>query len=147
MTPRPIADKKAKLALVHIAKKDLALPDDAYRAILGGAAGISSAAELQFEHQFKAVMKAFENIGFKSVRQKAANKTRPQWKDQWGGTPDQRAKIETMWKAYARNPSDQALRAFIKRIAKVDHPRFLRVDLARKVIIALEAIARKKEKA
>ena len=145
--PLPISNKKAKLSMIHIAKKDTGITDDAYRSILNGAAGIDSAAELEYEYQFNAVMKAFENLGFKSTARGGGNKTkpksRPQWTDEWGGTPDQRAKIEVMWKTCARNPSEKALRAFIKRIAHVDHPRFLRVELARKVILALEKMMKK----
>jgi len=138
--PLPISNKKAKLSMIHIAKKDTGITDDAYRAILNGAAGINSAAELEYEYQFNAVMKAFENLGFKSTARK---NPRPQWGDHWGGTPEQRAKIEVMWKTCARNPSDRALRAFIKRITHVDHPRFLRVELAQKVILALEKMMKK----
>ena len=136
----PISNRKAKLSMIHIAKKDLGLLDDAYRAMLNGAAGINSAAELEYEYQFNAVMKAFENLGFKSTARK---NPRPQWSDYWGCTPDQRAKIEVLWKTCAWNPTERALRLFIKRIAHMDHPRFLRVELAQKVILALEAMAKK----
>jgi hypothetical protein len=139
----PLANRKAKLSLIHIAKKSVGIDDEAYRSLLFGAAGISSAAELEYERQFNAVMKAFENLGFKSSGREAKTRNRPQWTDEWGGTPSQRAKIEVMWRTCARNKSDRALRAFIKRIARVDHPRFLNVYLARKVIIALEAMMRK----
>ena len=135
----PLSNKRTKLSLIHIAKKSVGITDDAYRAILDGAAGVSSAAELEYEYQFNAVMQAFENLGFKSTARKSP---RPKWGDQWGGTPEQRAKIEVMWKTCARNPSERALRTFIKRITRVDHPRFLRVELAQKVIIALEAMMR-----
>ena len=133
--PLSISNRKAKLSMIHIAKKDMGLTDDTYRALLDGAAGLDSAAQMEYEHQFTAIMKAFENLGFKSTARK---NPRPQWTDEWGGTAAQRAKIEVMWKTCARNKSDKALRAFIKRIAKVDHPRFLRVSHARKVILALE---------
>jgi hypothetical protein len=139
-TPLPISNKKAKLSLIHIAKKDIGITDEDYRALLSGAAGVESASALEYEYQFSAVMKAFENLGFKSTSH--GGKTRPQWTDQWGGTPDQRAKIEVLWKHCARNPSDKALGAFIKRIAHVDHPRFLTAGLAQKVIIALEKMAK-----
>jgi hypothetical protein len=143
-TPLPISNRKAKLSLIHIAKNSVGITDEDYRSLLSGAAGIESAAELEYEYQFNDVMKAFENLGFKSTRRGEANKkTRPLRTDEWGGTPDQRAKIEVMWKTCARNPTDKALRIFIKRIAHVDHPRFLNVGLARKVIIALEVMMRK----
>jgi hypothetical protein len=137
-TPLPITNKKEKLAIIHVAKKDVGITDEDYRALLSGAAGVTSAAELEYECQFNAVMKAFENLGFKNLKKRGAS--RPQWTDTWGGTPDQRAKIEVMWRTCARNPTDKALCAFIKRIAHVDHPRFLNAALARKVIIALEVM-------
>ena len=141
--PLPISNKNSKMAIIHIAKKSVGITDEDYRTLLDGAAGIGSAAELEYEYQFHNVMKAFENLGFISTQRGGGKKPRPQWTDQWGGTADQRAKIEVMWKTRARNPTDRALRAFIKRIAKVDHPRFLNVVLAQKVIIALETMARK----
>jgi len=142
-TLHPITNKKAKLSLIHIAKDSVGITDEAYRALLYGCAKINSAADLEYEYQFNAIMKAFERLGFKSVRRGEGRKPRPQWTDTWGGTEDQRAKIEVMWKTYARYPNEKALRAFIKRIAGVDHPRWLNVELAQKVILALETMARK----
>jgi hypothetical protein len=142
-TPLPLTNRKSKLSLIHLAKKSVDLPDDAYRILLDGAAGVNSAADIEYEYQFNAVMKAFENLGFKSTQRGGGKKIRPQWTDQWGGTEDQRAKIEVLWQTCAKNKTEKALRLFIKRITRVDHPRFLNVQLARKVILALEAMARK----
>jgi len=141
--PLPITNRNTKLSLIHIAKKNSGIADDAYRILLEGAAGVNSAAQIEYEYQFNAVMKAFENLGFKSTQRSGGKKPRPQWTDAWGGTEDQRAKIEVLWQTCARNKTDKALRLFIKRITHVDHPRFLNVQLARKVILALEAMARK----
>jgi len=145
-TPLPITNRKTKLSLIHLAKKNTGMADDAYRFLLEGAAGVDSAAKIEYEYQFNAVMKAFENMGFKSTARSGGRNPRPQWKDAWGGTPDQRAKIEVLWQTCARNKTEKALRFFIKRITHVDHPRFLTVELARKVILALEAMARKSAK-
>jgi hypothetical protein len=141
--PAVLLNRKEKLSLIHIAKKETGITDEAYRILLEGAAGINSAAEITYEDQFNAVMKAFENLGFKSWKKQGKTDSRPRWPDAWGCTEDQRAKIEVMWKTCARNPSDRALRAFVKRIAHVDHPVFLRPHLARKVIIALGDMMRK----
>jgi hypothetical protein len=135
--PRAILNRKKKLSLIHIAKKETGITDEAYRLLLEGAAGISSAADIAWEDQFGAVMKAFENLGFKSWKKQGKTDSRPKREDAWGCTEDQRAKIEVMWKTCARNPGNKALRAFIKRITRVDHPAFLRPPLARKVILAL----------
>jgi hypothetical protein len=141
--PRPILNRKEKLSLIHIAKKETGITDEAYRILLEGAAGIGSAAEIAYEDQFNAVMKAFETLGFKSWKKQGKTTSRPEWPDTWGCTEDQRAKIDVMWKTCARNPSDRALRAFVKRIAHVDSPVFLRPHLARKVILALADMMRK----
>jgi hypothetical protein len=138
-----LLNRKSKLSLIHIARKETGITDEAYRILLEGAAGINSAAEIAFEDQFKAVMKAFENLGFKSWKKQGKTNSRPKWPDTWGCTEDQRAKIEVMWKTCARNPSDKALRTFVKRIARIDSPVFLRPYLARQVILALEDMMRK----
>jgi phage gp16-like protein len=138
-----LVNRSTKLSLIHIAKKETGITDEAYRILLDSAAGITSASEINFEDQFNAVMKAFGNLGFKSWKQQGKTTSRPQWPNTWGCSEDQRAKIEAMWKTCARNPSDKALQAFIKRIARVDHPAFLRPHLARKVIIALGDMMRK----
>jgi hypothetical protein len=138
-----ILNRKEKLSLIHIAKKETGITNEAYRLLLEGAAGINSAAEIVYEDQFSAVMQAFANLGFKSRKKQGKTTSRPEWPDTWGCTEDQRAKIEVMWKTCARNPSDRALRAFVKRIAHVDSPVFLRPYLARKVIIALGDMMRK----
>jgi hypothetical protein len=146
-THLPLTNRKTKLSLIHIAKASLGLTDDAYRALLEGAAGVNSAANIVHEHQFNAVMKAFKNLGFKrNGTSKTISASRPKWTDRWGGTEDQRAKIEVLWQQCARNKTERALRAFVKRIAKVDSPMWLDVELARKVILALEAMVRKPAK-
>jgi len=139
MTALPLRNKRAKLALIHVAKKETGLTDEGYRALLYAAAGVESAADLKLESQFNDVMKAFESIGFKSARKK----NRPAWPDRWRCTEDQRAKIEVLWKRTARNPSEEALRAFVKRIAHVDSPAWMDAKSAQKVILALEAMAKK----
>jgi hypothetical protein len=80
-------------------------------------------------------MTAFAKLGFVGLKPLA---TRPHWEDSWGCTEGQRAKIEALWRSVARNKSDHALRTFIKRIAHVDSPHWLNVQLAQKVILALE---------
>lgn len=50
--------------LIHVAKNQTGIDDDAYRAILAGSAGVASAAEIKTWAQFGAVMRAFRNLGF-----------------------------------------------------------------------------------
>jgi hypothetical protein len=141
--PQVLLNRKAKLSLIHIAKKETGLDDEAYRILLNGTAGIDSAAELVNENQFDAIMKAFSLLGFTSWKKQGKTTSRPRWSNTWGCTENQRAKIEVMWKTCARNPTDKALRSFVRRIAHVDSPVFLRPGLARNVIIALADMMRK----
>lgn len=133
-----ITNKRSKMSLIHIAKEKCGLDDAAYRALLSGAAGIDSAKDMEWEDQFVAILGAFENLGFQSWKKEGKTNSRPRWTDEWACKPGQRAKIEVMWKTCARNKDEAALRAFIRRIAHVDSPRFLNPGLARKVILALE---------
>ncbi len=57
---------KKKKALVHIAKEDLQLSEEAYRQILKAVAGVESSMELNREG-FEKVMKRFEEMGFKGL--------------------------------------------------------------------------------
>jgi hypothetical protein len=142
MVNNPISKKKTKLALIHVAKTKTGLTDDEYRAFLAGAAGINSAADIEWESQFQDIMSGFKKLGFASSKPLA---TRPHWEDSWGATESQRAKIEALWRSIARNKSDKALQTFIKRIAHVDSPHWLNVQLAQKVILALEKMKEKVE--
>jgi hypothetical protein len=137
---KPLQNRKAKLSLIHLAKKAVGITEEGYRILLLDMAGVDSAAELEYEYQFSAIMQAFKNLGFKNTVRKPGEGNRPRRPDAWGSTDAQRAKIEAMWRTCARNKTDKALRAFIRRIARVDHPRFLKPELARKVIIALEVM-------
>jgi hypothetical protein len=144
-TPLPISNKKAKLSLIHIAKKDVGVTDEDYRSILFGAAGVESAAELEYEYQFNAVMKAFENLGFKSTG--GSNKlkqTDTKSKRNWGWiSARQEYYIRGLWVLASRKKDEQSIRAIIKRIAKVDDIHFMQKKDATKVILALRDIAEK----
>ena len=140
----PITNRNAKLSMIHIAKKDTGIDDEAYRALLGGAAGVYSAAHIKYESQFTAVMKAFENLGFKSKPKDELKKTdttskrSPLWI-----TAKQEYYIRGLWDLASRKKSITSLRAMIRRIAGVDDIRFLSKVNAQKVIIALRDITKK----
>ena len=55
---------RAWLKVIHVAKRECALNDDEYRALLNSAAGVGSASDLKSLGQFRSVMKAFEKAGF-----------------------------------------------------------------------------------
>lgn len=60
----PIAKKKTKIALIHVAKAKTGLTEDEYRALLFGVAGVNSAADIEREDQFQGIMESFKKLGF-----------------------------------------------------------------------------------
>ncbi len=126
--------EKNQLAIIHIAKKQTGLSDQNYRELLYGAAGVSSAKEIQSNKQFLSVMQAFEKIGFKPENKKLPVK---QIQRNKLCTERQRYYIKGLWELTSRAKSEESLRSMIKRIADVDDLRFLNKEGATKVILAL----------
>lgn len=124
------------IRIIHVAKTQCGLDDEAYRALLEGAAGVSSSKEIRTVEQFNSVMLCFQRIGFKSEQQLV--------KHQWGCTAAQKEKIQKLWSLVARNPTEEALLAFMFRITHVEALEWINERLAQKVIIALEAMAAQK---
>ena len=60
-------ERRRRLAAVHCAKRDLGLDDEAYRALLAGAAGVESAAQLRTGRQWEAVMGALRRAGWQGT--------------------------------------------------------------------------------
>lgn len=71
MSPNTSTDaiRKRQLAQIHIAKSDLGLDDDTYRALLMDVAGVDSAAKLNAK-QRAAVLERFESKGWKNKKQR-----------------------------------------------------------------------------
>lgn len=124
-----LGKRREKLAIIHLAKKECALNEEAYRALLFGASGVASASLVESEAQFESIMRAFERLGFSST----ARRTR---KSPYC-SPGQMEYIKALWIAASREKSASALRAMVKRIGHVDDPRFLDKRGASAVILAL----------
>lgn len=118
------------IRLIHTAKGKLSLDDTAYRALLEGAAGISSSREIQNYGQFKAIMSAFRKLGFEPLNPL----------DSWGCSERQRGRILGLWNHATGGNDLKGLLGFVKRTAHVDSFRFLTPALASKVILGLEAM-------
>lgn len=124
------------LAKIHIARKDLGMDEETYRAFLRRETGKDSAKDLS-EAQRGQVIAAFEKAGWKG---KTAR--RPDGRTKLDG-PFAR-KLQALWigawnLGLVRNRDDAALLAFVKRQTGIDHTRFLRDgEDARKAIDALK---------
>ena len=130
----PLTKRQKLIQLIHIGRNKLALSDDAYRAILRGASGKNSCADMTIS-ELEEAMKALRRAGFR-VRKRLP--LRPENIGQ--ATREQLEYIKGMWELAATYKTDKALNAFIRRVAKVDDIRFLDVQGAQKVILALRAM-------
>jgi hypothetical protein len=122
--------RKKLIQLIHVGKGKLGMNEEAYRAFLNGVCGRDSAAKMTI-CQLEQALKAMRKNGFDQT----PNRVQPEEKGR--ATIDQLEYIKGMWTVCARNKNDAALTAFVKRISGVDALRFLDVDLAQKVILAL----------
>jgi len=128
--------RKKLIQLVHIGRSKMGLADDAYRAFLEGVANRNSCADMT-ARQLEAVLRAMRKHGFPL----APKRVRPDEKG--GASMAQLEYIKGMWAKCARNKSDEALLAFVERIARVKSLRFLTARSARDVIHALRNMTAK----
>lgn len=119
------------LAAIHVARKQLGLDDDAYRAVLQRVTGKASAKEMS-EAERRAVVAELRRLGFgayppRRLEGKYAPKLQALWIAAWN-------------LGLTRSRDDRALLAFIRRQTGIDDTRFLRYgDDAARVIEALKA--------
>jgi len=142
--------RRAELAAIHCAKKQLRLDDEVYRAVMQRVTGHRSAADLSAEERGK-LLNEFRRLGFQGTSEMVAQPKR--------GMHTAQGRLSwTLWnELYRVGALDQidrskpfaasylALGAFIKRVAKVDAPNWLTPEAANKVIEGLKAwLAREK---
>lgn len=130
--------RQRELAMIHIAKKQLGMEDDAYRAVLWAIARVTSAGDLDSAGR-KQLLEHMKKCGFKARPPKKA-----------GGRDledDPQSKmILALWlelhnQGVVRDPSERALAAWIKRQAGVDAVRWLRPQQKVAIIESLKAWA------
>lgn len=108
------------IAAMHVARKQLGLDEDTYRAALHHVTGKTSSAQMT-EAERQAVLEHFRQRGFKG---QSTGRRKPL---------DGRfaPKLQALWIAawnlgLVRDRDDRALLAFVKRQTGIDHVRFLR---------------------
>ena len=145
MTGRTLTQmRQADLQKIHIAKKQLGLSEDDYRAaVLSASKGkTDSAGDLDAQGR-TALLSHFKRAGFKP--RKPASKSRQPAKPDVpiGDDRDQVKKIRSLWIELhefgaVRNSSEAGLAAYVKRIKGKEHPKFLDIDEASDVIEQLK---------
>ena len=133
---KPAPDRRAMIAKIHLARKQLALTEGSYRDILRRVTGIDSAGAMRAE-QLDTVLREFARLGWKA-RPATRRSDRPQVR-----------MIHAVWKdivALQGHGDIAALRAFVRRQTKTDatpdgiaSPEFLDAEMANRVLEGLKA--------
>ncbi|WP_244478749.1 MULTISPECIES: gp16 family protein [unclassified Mesorhizobium] len=118
------------LAAIHVARKQLGLDEDTYRAVLVRVTGKTSAGDMT-EAERQQVLGAFREHGFKPAKVALdgpfAKKLQALWIAGWN-------------LGLVRDRRDSAMLAFVARVTGIEHTRFLRNAAdARKAIEALKS--------
>lgn len=129
--------RKRELAQIHIAKAQLGMDDETYRAMLWTIARVMSAADLDWAGR-KRVLDHCKAKGFKVKSAKKAKSTRPLASD------DQSKKIRALWldlheSGTVRDPSEKALAAYVKRVTHISALQWLNTYQASTVIESLKS--------
>lgn len=138
-SPSPVTRKQ--IALLHVAKRDLGLDEEAYRAILARYGGAESAADLDlagFDH----VMRYMTACGFRSTWTKRTYGYRPTM-----ASPPQVDLIRALWLRFSGkpDPDDFELNKWLDRFHKISSLRFVDNKRAAKVISALKAMVARRQ--
>ena len=119
------------IQLIHIAKSQIGLSDEDYRAVLESTTKKTSCSDMSL-FELNEVLKAMKKLGFKVKKLETKDN-----EIGWDASKEQMDYIKGMWELVARDKSDRTLYKFIKRITGADHPRFMRSVDSQKVIVAL----------
>lgn len=128
-------NRRAMLAKVHLAKKDLGLDDVVYREVMKRATGCASAAKCS-EQQLHSALAEFRRLGWVASGQRPRSRS------------PQARKIWALWyelheRGAVRNKGADALAAFLVRQVGVASPDWLDPEDASRVIEALRAWLRR----
>ena len=139
-----------QMALLQVARRELALHDGLYRGVLfwfGGS--VESASDLD-NHGFDQVMRYMGKLGFRSTKEEAKAKRETFGKRAAMATPSQVDLLRSLWMDYASDPmakGDEDLNAWLEKFFHVSALRFVDKVTAGKAITALRRmVSRKSDK-
>lgn len=125
---------KSTLAKIHIAKQQLAMDDDTYRAMLRSVGGVQSSKDLT-PAGASSVLKHLEQSGFKPIGRKPTAHA--------AADDAQSRKIRALWldlhsRGEVRDSSEKALASYVHRQTGVSALKWLSAAQASRVIEALK---------
>lgn len=134
--------RNAELAAIHVAKKQLGLDDDTYRAMLFSVARVSSAADLDHAGR-QAVIEHMRKRGFK----RSSEAARPRSAGRKPAVPADRQQLINKLEALlidGGRPWNYAS-AMAKRMFKLDALEFASAEQLHKIVAALEYDRRRRQ--
>lgn len=140
---KPLAIEK--IVIIHVAKQQLHMTDEDYRALLMQTAGVNSSKGLN-EAGFRAVMSRMEKLGFTRKWSKAAP-TATYGKRVGMATPAQVSSIVRLWTRWHGREDTRALGHWLERSFHVSDLRFVDAPTAQKAIEGLKAMLARKASA
>lgn len=122
------------ISLIHVAKKELALTEDSHRALLIGATEKDSLREMSVK-ELEAVIEVYKKHGFKKKKPKRAGTRKL-------ATGTHARLIRALWISLyqlgeVRDPSEEAMAKYVKRMGGVDSLEFLTARQSNAVISGL----------
>lgn len=129
---------RKQIAMLHVARKQLAMADEDWRAILRQEAGAESSTELDAQG-LQAVLGRLEALGFTPSGRPARG---PEYGWRTGmASPRQVAYIRSLWEEYTDGKGDdRSLGKWLDRTIKVANLRFVTYGNAARAITALRAM-------
>jgi len=131
------------IRLIHVAKRDLAMDDDTYRALLVTCTGHDSSSHLS-DAELNTVLAHMKRRGFTVRHAASKSKPKPTRKPSRAlAQSPQDKKIRALWLSLhkhgvVRDPSEAALAAYVKRITHVDALQWLDIQQASQIIETLK---------
>lgn len=132
---------RREVQLIHIARQQTNMDDDTYRALLRDRFGVDSSKALDWR-QRKQLLEHFKALGFKvrATGKASGAKTKPS--RALAADPESR-KIRALWLLLhelgaVRNPSEEALASYVKRITGVDALQWINGHQAEALIESLK---------
>ena len=137
-------NRRGLLACIHVAKKDLGLDDETYRAALEQVVGRSSARDCS-DAELSRMADHFRRLGWAPA--KAGPKAKPK------APPSLNPHVRKVWALWGdlersgalRQPGRAALYAFVQRMTGVSDPHWLSPEQANQVVEGLKAWRRRHE--
>lgn len=139
-SPSPERINDRKVALIHVARRQLGLTEADYRSILNLFGGVSHTAELDIKG-FTAVMARFNALGFNSTSPR-----RPLPMRVGMASPTQTSLIRQLWaECTAGNGTGSDLGKWLERQFGISSLNFVKAELAPRIIGGLKAMKVKRK--